>query len=216
MMQRTGIAVFLASLLALTPAAVVQAQPPSPAATPVYAPEDLTSTLPSHLGDRELQIDRVEFDFLPHRLRGFWQELLETVGEEPEALRNVVGIGHRPFDDADVPAFDIWVNRIVGLPAASWVDDLMAQHFEWIGPEAQARFDVSWQEIAGRQVYRNVPTPEGLETMASEWGLESSEINTQGGFYLYPKGEVLFSVMIPLHPLPDDAPTIAEVLAALP
>lgn len=197
------------------------AQSPSPEASPWYAPEDLTSTLPAHVGDYELQIDDVVFDFLPDRVRRFWQELLAVVGEEPEAMRQAVGIGHQPFEDVEDfedpggLSFDIWVVRIVGSPATSWLDEVAAQQLEWSDSDERAKFDVGWQVIAGRDVWSQVITPEAFAAMVSDLGDEYSDANDQVGLYLYPKGEVLFSVSIPF-PYPEDAPTVAEILAELP
>jgi len=210
--MRAGI---LAALLALVLGSGAVAQSPSPEASPWYAPDDLTTALPARVGDYELQIGSVDLELMPDDYRRFWQELLAVLGVAPEAMRQAYGIGHQPFDDAGGIPFDIKVVRIVGMPATSWVDDVIAQHLDWTGPEERTRFDERWQVIAGRHIWTSVITPEAFAAVVADHGDRYSDASDEVGFYLYPKGEVMFALAIPF-PYPQDAPTVAEILAGLP
>ena len=229
MSKRFGL---LGLLLALALGTGVMAQEPEP--TSLFAPEDLAFTIPSRVGDYELgNVGDVELD---PEMRGIWRDLLLPLGKEPKDVREAAGKAYLVGQDANSSAeaaFGLGAIRVDGVPAAHIAEPFMAMiMIESLGDVPSAAVLYEWRVIDGRDVYSRTLSPEKLEEailqMAAEQGVELTEqqlaelraaaalVNAQAGLYLYPKGEVLFSIIVPVWEAAEDLPTVAEILAELP
>ena len=188
----------LVMLLVMAMGSTVVAQESSPEASPVLAPDDLTLTLPSSIGDYDLRIGTIAVDdYLgSDEARELWRDLLLPLGKEPSDVTMAYGYGS-PSDPDDETlsgtGVAVIVLRVDGVMASDMLDDwlqLLAS-----GDDAGRTLNTEWLEIEGRQV---------------EFAqYETDDLN---GGYLYPKGEVLFMFVVS----GDGAPTAAEVMAGLP
>ena len=197
--KRAGL---LGLLLVVALGCGVVAQSPAPEATPLYAPDDLASIIPSQVGDIDLSIlDFSAVSSADAEWTAGWRDVLVPLGLEPEDVRAAGGYGVHPEGDRFL---SIEATRIVGAQAA----DFWAGVFEGLRRESQAVADqlpvaaMDWQDIGDRRVV--VVTFDGHDRFIE---------------YLYPKGEVLFRVRLGrVGPDPDapTEPTIEDVLAELP
>ena len=171
--RRVGL---LAGLLALTLGSGVVAQQASP--TPFVAPEDLALTIPSMVGDYGLQIaasEETEFEvaqlpepyLVPLLRQGALRTVMHTV------VANAFPVDADPAS-AEM-AFSVFVNRIEGLPASIYAEQVMEgflENPEFVTPGSEV-LGSEWRTIAGRDAYIN---PVGVVA--------------------YPQGEVLFVVIV--------------------
>jgi hypothetical protein len=198
--NRVGL-VGLLLVVALGSGVEAQSPVPSPEATPLYAPDDVASIIPSQVGDIDLSI--LDYSAVADaESAAFWRDVLVPLGLEPEDVRAAGGYGVHPEGDRFL---SIEATRIVGAQAADFWEGV----FEGLRRESQAVADrlpvaaMDWQDIADRRVV--VVTFDGADDRFIE--------------YLYPKGEVLFRVALGrVGPDPDapTEPTIEDVLAELP
>jgi hypothetical protein len=78
-MKRIGL---LASMLVLGSA--VAAQEPSPEASALYAPDDMTFQVPRQVGELSLAVEEMDAVFASGSVSiGTWQDLLIQMGKEP-------------------------------------------------------------------------------------------------------------------------------------
>lgn len=201
-MKRVGL---LAGLVALVLGTGVVAQEPSPEASPLYAPDDMTLALPSRIGEYVVVVRDVPLD--PEE-REMWRDLLLPFGKEPSDVRQVFAYADpteadEPLSDNDV-AFRAGVFRVDGVPAASWLDAFITDFLSvGEGWDDYAYDEMGWRVVDGREVYF---APQ--EYAGREGG------NEDRGFWFYPKGEVLFYIYRTKYPVTEL--TIEDVLAELP
>lgn len=194
MIKRVGL---LGLLLALALGSGVVAQSPSPPplpspmATPLFAPDDLASVVPSSVGGVALTVmgDRGEggqgFLWGPDIERDF----LTPLGRVPEDVRQAVGL-----TDPVAPEVAVIALRVDGIDGEVMLDALIDAMM--VRPEvATAPPDITfeWLDIDGRRV-RLIATEGGPPT------------------YLYAKGEVGFVIAL----AEDGTLTVEEVVAELP
>jgi hypothetical protein len=207
-MQRVWV---LAGLMVLVLGASVVAQSPSPEATQPYAPDDITSALPSSLD--------VPGPYFVDEQPGAgsadaWRDLLRSLGKDPDDMHAASGIGYyRPEKDAadaGAPIVFILAYRIEGVAAI----DIMPAALRGLPSNTH-----DWVDIDGRTVSKHMLIRESDDA--------TSYFDT--GIYVYPNGEVLYVILMPAdiwyesgasEPIPPALrsllPTIEDVLAELP
>ena len=191
----------LAGLLVLALGSGAVAQSPVP--SPWYAPEDLTSVIPTKVGDIDLSIlDYSAVASADAEWAAGWRDVLVPLGLEPKDVRAAGGYGVHPEGDRFL---SIEATRIVGAQAADFWEGVL----DGLRRESQAVADqlpvaaMDWQDIGDRRVV--VLTFDGADDRFIE--------------YLYPMGEVLFRVRLGRvgpDPHAPTEPTIDDVLAELP
>lgn len=199
----------LAGLLVLMLGTSAVAQSPSPEATPLYAPDDITSALPSSLD--------VPGPYFVDEQAGAastdaWRDLLRSLGKDPGDMHAATGVGYyrpdRDAADAGAPIVVIAAFRVEGVAAT---DIMLAALSGFPASSTQ-----EWVDIGGRMVSRHVLTLPS-EDQALEFDL---------ALHAYPNGEVLYVILVMSDLLFESGaippaleglfPTVEDVLAALP
>jgi len=197
--KRVGL---LAGLLVLSLGSGVVAQEPSPKTTPLFAPGDLASTIPSMVGDYEVAIEAGPLDVDVYEEA--WIDLLLPLGKDTSDVRTADGYG---LPDRNNPAFQVSAMHIAGVPAADLIEPMVDGIIDGMPEKYQAFAQVDWRIIEGRDVYAIAWTPELLE--------QADGGNTEAGIYHYANGEVLFQIVVPPYHAAG-SPPLSEILAALP
>ncbi len=218
----------LTGLLVVALGSGVVAQSP----TPLFAPEDLAFTIPSRVGDYELDIDAdVEMD---PASRDMWSDILLPLRKEPADVQRVTAKAYpigEASDESAESAFSVSALRVDGVPAGDYAERAMDSALEAAG-RGSAMMQSEWRVIDGREVYSlTLAPPEALVQVAIEdaeaQGFELTEQeladlrayeipNPDFGLHLYPKGEVLYGINLYIMEAPEGLPTLAEILAELP
>ena len=197
----------LAGLFALALGTSAGAQSPSPEATPLYAPDDITSALPSSLdvpGPYFVDEQAAPGSTDP------WRTVLRSLGRSPGDMHAATGVGYyrpdRDAADAGAPIVIIGAFRVEGLAAT----DIMPTYLSGF-PASSTQ---EWVTIGGRTVSRHVLTVSN----------EGETLDLV--FHVYANGEVLYVINVMSDLLSESEaippalkglfPTIEDVLAALP
>ena len=207
---RSGVVTVLALAL-LVPGVGAVAQSPSPEATPLYAPDDLATTLPTTVGDYEV---RIVTGALPPTYREVYRDMLLPFGRTPDDVLVADGMGYPTGDedalDRDGPSFDLWAMRVEGIPAAALVEPWVFGAFAASDAFDESLWQMGWRDIGGHDVYAATPIPKWWDEAVAREGA-----NPEFGWYLLAKGEVMFIVSLPVsHAV--SSPTLVELLAELP
>ena len=200
----------LAGLMVLALGTGAVAQSPSPAATP-SSPDGFPSAEPLQIGDFTVQwVPMTGFTAGPE-----WDDLLASVGKEPDDIEHVDSVTFLPGDDGTPASADsalaMMAFRIEGVPA---LDITEAFYLAALGLPIDAdltdtSFGAEWFDHDGREVYAS-----NLSTLHAGSAPPPEEWNPEFGVYLYPVGEVLYWVSIPWDL--DAAPSLGDILDALP
>ena len=171
-MKQVGL---LAGLLVVLAGTGVLAQSPSPQATPLYAPDDLASAVPSRVGSLELFVRVRSGDAAlgsdPDD-RTYWLDFLTTQGKGPADLVVAYGVSTESASD---PGLGVWAVRVEGLAAELLTDPVLATSGTGLsGSPAGGHAD--WRDLEGRRVLLLTHDD------AADWRA------------YYPHGEVLFVV----------------------
>jgi len=192
MSKRAG---FLGALMATLLAACTSTSSASPA--PLFAPDDLASSLPASVSGMDLTIEEGMGVTTNPRRDGYY---LDLAGDD--RLRALLTPLERTLLDVRVAhafagdeGLDIVAFRVDGVAAASLLDGYV-QMVRPIPSPYPADIPLAWQTIDGRRVLVF-----GTKEMGPGWA------------FFYPKGEVMFLAF----DLPDgDIAEMDDVLAGLP
>ena len=184
--MRTGLLTGLL-VLALGSGALAQSPSASPDVTPFLAPDDLTTVLPTEVGDVVLSHSQHSgpdlVDTGDEYADGRWLAVLSELGKEPADLSMATA---GPEDASGAAAYAFVAVRVRGVAASALMD-----RFIRLSPAGLPDdFVIPYRNVAGRQIV-DVPSSEG-------WA------------FLYPVGEVMYMVY------GFGEATIEDVLAELP
>ena len=187
------VGITLAATLLLAQGVAAQEASPSPAATPIYAPEDMAFALPYQIAGRTLDpISRDGEWFVDQFGQEAARELLIPLNREPSDIRAATALAERTNDE---PYLSLFAIRIDGVEGSQLVVPLAEVMF---GTEEMTEGDQpwGWVEMDGRAVLViDVADSPGV------WALA------------YPKGEVVFFVG---GESPDPLAAMEAVVAELP
>ena len=154
------------------------------------------------------------------RIKDRWRDLLLPFGKEPADVRVVSAEGYPATDtdalDRDGPRFSLNAMRVDGVFAASFAEPVMDITVGSI-PAWESFFRYDWREMDGRSVYAATLTPAGWEQLGEVTGFEPVDAGSdEFGVYVYPKGEVLFVLMMPPDGRASGLPSVGDILSELP
>lgn len=171
---RAIVGITLAATLLLAQGVAAQVSSPSPAATPIYAPEDMAFALPYQIDGRLL--DPVAHDgewFVEQIGQEAARDLLVPLDREPTDVRAAVATPDRTGDEPYLSLFAIRIDGVEGARLAVPLTEIMFGTNE--GTDDGQPWD--WIEIDGRAVLAIE-----VADVPGAWALA------------YPKGEVVFFV----------------------